>query len=185
MQTRSDRRTASCRSRLYSRIKRTNANNKTAVQVRGGRPTTAHGSGNLYPTHGLGPVAQYMNLARKEDNFKSLVSYSTPALGRKSYAKKNYPADHKWNQLDFRNGDMNTSIIKTHLGRTVMVQWDETSPRPYSRLNLVQGTLGALAGFPTRVALEGGVLDITKDHHRWVEGELLEKVYEKYDHPPL
>jgi predicted dehydrogenase len=143
----------------------------------------AHGRGNLYPTHGLGPVAQYMSLARKEDNFKSLVSYSTPALGRKNYAKKNYPADHKWNQLDFRNGDMNTSIIKTHLGKTVMVQWDETSPRPYSRLNLIQGTLGILAGFPSRVALEGGVLDITKDHHQWVEGELLQKVYEKYDHP--
>jgi hypothetical protein len=42
----------------------------------------AKGRGNLYPNHGLGPVAQYMKLARQEDNFKSLVSYSTPALGR-------------------------------------------------------------------------------------------------------
>jgi predicted dehydrogenase len=143
----------------------------------------AKGRGNLYPTHGLGPVAQYMNLARQEDNFKSLVSYSTPALGRKSYAEKHFAADHKWNQLDFRNGDLNTSLIKTQLGRTIMVQWDETSPRPYSRLNLVQGTLGILAGFPTRIALEGGVEGITKDHHHWVEGEELEKIYEKYDHP--
>ena len=47
---------------------------------------------------------------------------------------------------------MNTSIIKTTMGRTVLVEWDETSPRPYSRLNLIQGTLGTLAGFPTRVA---------------------------------
>ena len=143
----------------------------------------ANGRGNLYPTHGLGPVAQYMNIAREEDNFKSLVSYSTPALGRKRYAQKNYPQDHKWNQLEFRNGDLNTSLIKTQLGRTIMVQWDETSPRPYSRLNLVQGTLGALAGFPTRIALEGGVEGITKNHHSWVEGENLQKVYEKYDHP--
>ena len=141
------------------------------------------GKGNLYPTHGLGPVAQYMSLGRQEDNFKSLVSFSTPAMGRKLYAEKNYPPDHKWNQLDYQNGDLNTSIIKTHLGRTIMVQWDETSPRPYTRLNLVQGTLGALAGFPTRVALEGGVEGITKDHHQWVEGEQLEKIYEKYDHP--
>lgn len=143
----------------------------------------ANGRGNLYPTHGLGPVAQYMSLARQEDNFKSLVSYSTPALGRKSYAEKNYPSNHQWNQLDYLNGDLNTSIIKTQLGRTIMVQWDETSPRPYSRLNLIQGTKGALAGFPTRVALEGGVEGITKDHHRWVEGEQLEKVFQKYDHP--
>ena len=46
----------------------------------------AKGKGNLYPTHGLGPVAQYMNLARGDDNFNTLISYSTPALGRKIYA---------------------------------------------------------------------------------------------------
>ncbi len=143
----------------------------------------ANRNGNLYPTHGLGPVAQYMNLGRGEDTFESLVSFSTPALGRKSYAEKNYPANHKWNQLNFKGGDLNTSIVKTHLGRTVMVQWDETSPRPYSRLNLIQGTKGTLAGFPTRVALEGGVEGLTKDHHSWVQGEQLQALYEKYDHP--
>ena len=143
----------------------------------------ANRNGNLYPTHGLGPVAQYMNLARQDDNFNSLVSFSTPALGRNDYATQNYPASHKWNQLDFKGGDLNTTIIKTHLGRTIMVQWDETSPRPYSRLNLIQGTKGTLAGFPTRVALEGGVEGVTEDHHRWVQGEKLEILYEKYDHP--
>lgn len=146
-------------------------------------PHYAHRNGNLYPTHGLGPVAQYMNLGRGEDNFSSLVSFSTPALGRKGYAKKNYPADHKWNKLDYKGGDLNTSIIKTHLGRTIMIQWDETSPRPYSRLNLIQGTKGTLAGFPTRVALEGGVKGATENHHQWVQGEQLEILYEMYDHP--
>lgn len=143
----------------------------------------ANRNGNLYPTHGLGPVAQYMNLARQEDHFGSLVSYSTPSIGRKAYAKKNYPPDHKWNQLEYKGGDLNTSIIKTTLGRTILVQWDETSPRPYSRLNLIQGTKGTLAGFPTRVALEGGVRGITEDHHSWVQGEQLAVLYEKYDHP--
>ena len=140
-------------------------------------------NGNLYPTHGLGPVAQYMNLARGEDNFKRLVSFSTPALGRQSYASANYPADHQWNQLEYGGGDLNTSIIKTVLGRTIMVQWDETSPRPYSRLNLIQGTKGTLAGFPTRVALEDGVAGLTDNHHSWVQGEQMEVLYEKYDHP--
>ena len=143
----------------------------------------ANRNGNLYPTHGLGPVAQYMNLARGEDNFKSLVSFSTPAMGRKLYAEKNYDADHKWNKLDYKGGDMNTSIIKTALGRTIMVQWDETSPRPYSRHNLIQGTKGTLAGFPTRIALEGGVEGATENHHSWAQGEQLEKIYEKYEHP--
>ena len=143
----------------------------------------AKGRGNLYPTHGLGPVAQYMSLGRKEDTFKSLISYSSPALGRKLYAEKNYSKDHKWNKLDYKNGDLNTSIIKTNFGRTIMVQWDETSPRPYSRHNLIQGTKGTLAGFPTRVALEGGVEGVTKSHHSWVQGENLKKLYDKYDHP--
>jgi len=140
-------------------------------------------NGNLYPTHGLGPVAQYMNIARGEDIFSSLVSFSTPARGRQAYAAKNYVEDHKWNQLNYQGGDMNTSIIKTNLGRTIMVQWDETSPRPYTRHNLVQGTKGTLAGFPTRVALEGGIENATDSHHRWAQGEQLEMLYEKYDHP--
>ena len=143
----------------------------------------ANRNGNLYPTHGLGPVAQYMNLGRGEDQFNSLVSFSTPARGRKAYAEKNYAADHKWNALDYKGGDLNTSIVKTHLGRTIMIQWDETSTRPYSRHNLVQGTLGAIAGFPTRIALEGGVEGATDSHHRWAQGEQLDAIYEQYEHP--
>ena len=143
----------------------------------------ANGKGNLYPTHGLGPVAQYMNLGRKDDTFESIISYSSPARGRKLYAEKNYNENHKWNKLDYRNGDMNTSIIKTNKGKTVMVQWDETSPRPYTRHNLVQGTKGTLAGFPTRVALEGGLEGVVKDHHSWIKGDGLIQLYEKYDHP--
>jgi len=146
-------------------------------------PHYANRDGNLYPTHGLGPVAQYMNLARGEDNFKRIVSMSSPGKGRNIYAKKNFDANHKWNQLDFKGGDMNTSIIKTTLGRTIMVQWDETSPRPYTRHNLIQGTKGTLTGFPTRMALEGGVEGITKNHHQWAEGEKLEAIFEKYEHP--
>ena len=149
----------------------------------------ANGKGNLYPTHGLGPVAQYMNLSRQDDNFSKLVSYSSPALGRKLYANKKYPKDHKWNKLNFKNGDINTSLIKTELGRTIMVQWDETSPRPYSRHNLIQGTQGTLAGFPTRVAfdnesnIKNNISDESVDYHSWIQGKNLEKLYEKYDHP--
>lgn len=146
-------------------------------------PEYAHRNGNLYPTHGLGPVSQYMNIARGEDNFKFMNSFSSPAKGRQLYAEKNFPANHKWNALDFKGGDINTSIIKTTMGRTIMVQWDETSPRPYSRHNLIQGTKGTLAGFPNRVALEGGVEGATKDHHHWAEGDGLQKIYEKYEHP--
>jgi predicted dehydrogenase len=143
----------------------------------------ANGKGNLYPTHGLGPVAQYMNIARKDDNFRSIVSYSTPSVGRQLFAAKNFDNDHKWNKLNYQNGDLNTSIIKTNQGRTILVQWDETSPRPYTRHNLILGSKGALAGFPTRIALEGGFDEISKDHHSWIKGKDLKSLYEKYDHP--
>ena len=146
-------------------------------------PHYAYRNGNLYPTHGLGPVAQYMNLGRGEDQFATLVSFSSPARGRKLYAEKNYSADNKWNQLKYEGGDINTSIVKSTLGKTIMIQWDETSPRPYTRHNLVQGTSGILAGFPTRIALEGGVEGATENHHRWAEGEQLDKIYEQYEHP--
>jgi predicted dehydrogenase len=135
-------------------------------------------NGNLYPCHGLGPVAQYMSLARTEDTFARLVSFSSPAKGRALWAKAKFPADHKWNAIEYRAGDINTSIVTTALGRTIMVQWDETSPRPYTRLNLIQGTKGTLASYPNRFAIEG-----VNSYHEWTEGEAWEKFVAQYEHP--
>ena len=72
-------------------------------------------NGNLYPTHGLGPVAQYMGINRG-DRFDYMNSMSSPALGRSQYAQEEFPADHGRNQLDYVCGDMNTSLIKTVKG---------------------------------------------------------------------
>ena len=63
-------------------------------------PHYAHGRGNLYPTHGLGPVAQYFNLCRTDDQFDCI--FSTPAQGVPTC--KNKYLDHPWNQLTFANG---------------------------------------------------------------------------------
>jgi predicted dehydrogenase len=140
----------------------------------------ARRNGNLYPTHGLGPVAQYMSLGRGEDTFGRLVSFSSPAKGRALYAKKSTKLTNpEFKTLEYKGGDINTSIIKTVLGRTIMVQWDETSPRPYSRLNLIQGTKGTLAGFPNRMAIEGG----SKPYHEWAEDGAWEEIVAKYEHP--
>ncbi|MFL2596612.1 MAG: hypothetical protein ACJ0P4_01805 [Flavobacteriaceae bacterium] len=54
---------------------------------------------------------------------------------------------------------------------------------PYTRHNLIQGTKGTLAGYPSRVALEGGVKGVTENHYSWAEGEKLEALYEHYEHP--
>jgi predicted dehydrogenase len=161
----------------------------------------ANENGNLYPTHGLGPVAQYMNLARTDDNFRRLVSFSSPARNHELYAKEVLGPDSKSAKLDYsKGGDMSTSIIKTTAGRTVMVQWDESSPRPYSRHNLIQGTRGTGAGFPNRLALDytwknatpalRKLLGLPEDkpdqssnYHSWIEGGGYNAFYEHFDHP--
>ncbi len=118
-------------------------------------PWQARRDGNLYPTHGLGPIAQYMGINRG-DRFDYMTSMSSPAIGRAAYARREFPAEHPRNRLDYIAGDINTSLIKTRRGRTIMVQYDTTTPRPYSRHNLIQGTNGVFAGFPNRIALEHG-----------------------------
>lgn len=135
-------------------------------------------NGNLYPTHGLGPVCQYMNINRG-DRMDYLTSMSSPARVRALYAAKNFPKDHKWNKTNFVCGDINTTLVKTVLGRTIMIQWDEQLPRPYTRLNFIQGTKGAFGGFPNRLALDG----VTKSTESWAQGGDLKSVFEQFDHP--
>ncbi|KZN69097.1 Gfo/Idh/MocA family protein [Pseudoalteromonas luteoviolacea] len=133
--------------------------------------------GNLYPTHGLGPVSHYMNINRG-DRFDYLTSMSSPALGRAAYARREFDADHQRNALNYICGDMNTTMIKTVKGRSIVVQHDTTTPRPYSRHNLIQGTNGVFAGFPNRIALESGGRG---SFHDWDED--MSYWYKKYDHP--
>ncbi len=109
--------------------------------------------GNIYPTHGLGPIAEYMGINRG-DRFDYITSMSSPALGRAAYAEREFPPDHQRNRLRYIKGDMNNTLLKTANGRSILVQYDTTTARPYSRLNLVQGTGGAFAGYPNRIALD-------------------------------
>ena len=149
-------------------------------------------NGSLYPTHGLGPVAQYMNIARTDDTFDRLVSFGTPSIGRAEYARQHFPAEHKWNQLEFKCADMSNVLIKTKRGRTILVQWDETTPSPYDRKNLIKGTAGTLAGFPLRVAgeklspelPEGAACRDELRWNKWYTGEAAEAdLYARFEHP--
>jgi hypothetical protein len=135
-------------------------------------------NGNLYPTHGLGPVAQYMNINRG-DRLDFLCSVSSPARVREIYAREHFPEGHERRTLKFKAGDINTTIAKTVLGKTLMIQWDEQLPRPYSRHNLIQGTRGVWGGFPNRMALEGE----GRSAESWQEGDALKEWYDKYEHP--
>jgi hypothetical protein len=129
-------------------------------------------NGNLYPTHGLGPVAQYMGI-NAGDKFDGLVSMSSieRALSRRC---QSLPADNPRRRERFACGDINTSLIKTALGRTILVQFSLVQSRPYSRINLIAGTTGTFCDYPPRLHLDGQPEGWTTD---------LKPYHEKYGHP--
>ena len=111
-------------------------------------------NGNLYPTHGLGPVANCLDINRG-DRFDYLVSMSGPSRGLQAWAAEHEPADSPKRRETYVLGDVNVSLIKTVQGRTIVVQHSTNLPRPYSRIHLVQGTKGLFQGYPHRVYIEG------------------------------
>ncbi|MGV3708523.1 MAG: Gfo/Idh/MocA family protein [Gemmatimonas sp.] len=132
-------------------------------------------NGNYYTTHGLGPVAQYMGVHRG-DRFDYLVSMSTPERGLSLYREATVKdrTDPKWKER-YIAGDLNSSLIKTVQGRTILLQHDVVSPRPYSRLNGLQGTKGIFNDYPPRIYIEG-----TKGGERWSP---LSDFQKDYAHP--
>jgi hypothetical protein len=129
---------------------------------------------NLYPTHGLGPVANVMDINRG-DRFSHLVSMSSPSRGLQEWAEQNYPEGDPKRQETYVLGDVNTSLIQTANGKTIYVSHDTNLPRPYSRIHMVQGTKGIFQGYPHRVHLEG-----SSPGHRWEDWR---DRLEEFDHP--
>ena len=124
-------------------------------------------NGNLYPCHGIGPLAWYMNI-NHGDRFDFLVSMSSKARGLDLYAEAHLPVDHPKRQRKYLNGDVNTCLIRTVNGLTITLTHDTDSPRPYSRVNLVQGTKGLVSGWP-QMAVS---LEIPGNPHpAWLPGD--------------
>jgi predicted dehydrogenase len=131
--------------------------------------------GDLYPTHGLGPVAQCMDINRG-NYFDYLVSFSTKSRGLHLYAEERFGAESKEAGEEFILGDVVTTLIKTKRGETIVVTHDTSSPRPYSRDILVQGTSGLVRKYPKpRVHIAG-----RSPAHRW---EDVEPYMEEFFHP--
>ncbi|WP_263381816.1 Gfo/Idh/MocA family protein [Granulicella arctica] len=141
--------------------------------------------GNLYPSHGLGPVANYMGIQRG-DRFGHIVSMSSPQRGLDAYRKEHLkPSDPRMAE-NYLTGDMNTSLIKTANGLTITVKHTVSTPHPYDRINLIAGTKGIFEDYPPRIYLDGmnkdesfGSIDNYKQfqHPLWKkEGELAKKV---------
>ena len=142
-------------------------------------------NGNLYPTHGLGPVANYMGINRG-DRFDYLVSMSTPQRGLDAWRAAHVPKDSpKWKEK-YICGDLNSSLIKTANGLMITLQHDVVNPHPYDRINLIAGVKGIFRDYPPRIyfddpkAEEYTPIDRFKaeyEHPLWKhEGELARKL---------
>lgn len=132
--------------------------------------------GNTYPTHGFGPLCHIMNIHRG-DKLNYLVSVSSDQFGMTAYAKEKFGEDSEYAKTDYAKGDMNTTIVKTEKGKTIMIQHDVTSPRPYSRIHMVSGTKGFAQKWPRKgIALE-------PDAHSYLSDEEMEKLLAQYEHP--
>ena len=111
-------------------------------------------NGNLYPTHPIGPVAQWMNINRG-DRFVQLVSMSTPAKGLREYAAKRFGREHAAARRSYAQGDVNTTLLKTANGLTVTLYFDMFTHRPYDLIFRVQGVKGIYQGTLDKICLEG------------------------------
>ncbi len=131
-------------------------------------------NGNLYPTHGLGPVSQCLDINRG-DRFDYLVSMSSKSIGLNLYCAKKFGPDSQQAKQKYALGDVNVSLIHTVNGKVITLYHDTSSPRPYSRIHIVQGTQGIFEKYPDRVYIEG-----RSPADEW---ETLESYYIEHDHP--
>lgn len=134
-------------------------------------------NGNLYPTHGLGPVAQCLNINRgdKLERMTSMSSndFTLNNLAKAMAAKDDFFAPYV--DKSYR-GNMNTTSIRTTLGKTIMLKHDVSTPRPYSRIHMLVGTKAFAQKYPEPERIAFG--------HSYIKQEELNDLYEKYS-PPI
>ena len=138
--------------------------------------------GNLYPTHGLGPVAQYLDILRG-DRFDHLVSMSSPEVGLSEHARTVAADNPYYRATGFAHGDMSSQLIKTARGRTVLLQHDVVTHRPYSRINALAGSRAFHTGFPSRLAAPAFAPATFGKDHGWLSDRNYGKLKKRYRHP--
>lgn len=131
-------------------------------------------NGNLYPTHGLGPIARCMKINRG-DRFTRLVSMSSLEASLSEYRDAELVVDAPERSETYQCGDINLSLLQTAKGRTVLLEYNIVTPRPYSRGTLLQGTKGTFRDFPPGVFFTS-----SPDHSQW---EPIDALREQYSDP--
>ncbi|MBL7111873.1 MAG: Gfo/Idh/MocA family oxidoreductase [Bacteroidales bacterium] len=133
-----------------------------------------HRNGDIYPTHGVGPIANYFDINRG-NRFVYLTSMATKTRGLHEYIVAQGGEDHPNADIRFKLGDIVTTLIKCANEETIMISHDTNLPRPYSLGFRVQGTKGLWMKDGDQIYIEG----ISEPHTWESSGEYLEK----YDHP--
>lgn len=140
------------------------------------RDFSMHENGDLYPTHGLGPVMQCLDINRG-NYFDYLVSFGSKSRGLHEYAVNRFGPDSPQAREKYTLSDVVTTIIRTMNAETIVVTHDTSLPRPYSRNILVQGTRGIVRKYPEpEIYIEG----VSQTDDRW---EPINEYLKKYDHP--
>ncbi len=132
-------------------------------------------NGDLYPTHGIGPIAHYININRG-NRFVNLSSFSSKARGLHKYVVDTCGADSANAKVKFKLGDVVTTSISCANGETILLQHDTNLPRPYSLGFRVQGTDGIWMDVNNGMYIEKK----SEKAHRW---DTATKWLEEYDHP--
>lgn len=132
-------------------------------------------NGDLYPTHGIGPVAMMVDINRG-NRFTELVSYASKARGLHEHVVNVGGEDHPNAKVNFKLGDVVTTMIKCANGETILLQLDTNLPRPYSLGFRVQGTKGIWMDVNQSIYIEGK----SEKPHSWEDTKAW---FEKYDHP--
>lgn len=132
--------------------------------------------GNTYPTHGIGPVAHVLNIHRG-DKMSYISSHSSNQFQLSHYAKSKFGEDSEFYKTTYKKGDINTSIIKTENGKTIVLQHDVSSPRPYNKKYSISGTRGFIQKYPNRG------ISLSPNSHQYLPKEKVDSLLNAYRLP--
>ncbi|APE20208.1 MULTISPECIES: Gfo/Idh/MocA family protein [Streptomyces] len=139
--------------------------------------------GDLYPNHGFGPVANYMDVNRG-DRAVSISSFGTPALGLAEYREEHMPpGDPSWKE-SYIGSDRTISLVQTAKGRVIRLEHDVSTPHPYSRINSLGGTRGVFEDYPERIYLEPDHKDDRWGDFAAYAGEFDHWLWKEHANPP-
>jgi predicted dehydrogenase len=147
----------------------------TSGNIRWGGEFLVKRNCDQYPTHSEGPVLSWLDI-NCGDAYATLSSMATSSKGINAFFARKYGADHPNAKREYKQGDIVTSMIRTHMGKTIVINYDMQLPRPYDNRWMVQGTLGVYDEARASVSIEGR----SPTSHEW---EPFEPYQTEFDHP--